>query len=272
MLATADDFGKVNLFRYPSIQERAQHIGYSGHSSHVMNVRWTVADECLISCGGNDKCVFQWKHSIVEMGGSGGAAATLTGAGGHSHAGLSHSHGAAAGGGEDDEGLDDGDASLLQGPAGGDESGAVKPWYHIDFSSTRPLFLNFCICRCPCVCVDLCPLCVCVRLGAIKTPKNPPHINPSAPSIAMELKWVHGFTSGTSAANTRVSDNLCYNADKDIVFPAAALGIKLNRPLAEDNASSVLDVFEPRVCTQTYFTGHDDDILSLAISSCRFFF
>jgi hypothetical protein len=48
-------------------------------------------------------------------------------------------------------------------PSGGDESGCVKPW-----------------------------------LGAVKTPKNPPPINPGVPAVTMDLKWVHGYASGTA--------------------------------------------------------------------------
>lgn len=33
---------------------------YRGHSSHVMNCRWSKDSETLITVGGNDRCVFQW--------------------------------------------------------------------------------------------------------------------------------------------------------------------------------------------------------------------
>ena len=46
-------------------------------------------------------------------------------------------------------------------PSGGDESGCVKPW-----------------------------------LGAIKAPKVPPPLNPGVPAVTLDLKWVHGYTSG----------------------------------------------------------------------------
>jgi hypothetical protein len=32
----------------------------------VTNVRWTLGDEYLISVGGNDRCVFQWKHEMMK--------------------------------------------------------------------------------------------------------------------------------------------------------------------------------------------------------------
>lgn len=61
LLATADDFGKVKLFRWPCVVPRAQHRPYGGHSSHVTNVSFTHANSWLISTGGADRAVFQWQ-------------------------------------------------------------------------------------------------------------------------------------------------------------------------------------------------------------------
>ena len=66
LVATADDFGKVKLLRYPCVEKGAGSLEYHGHSSHVTNVRWTAFDECLISTGGNDRSIFQWRHEIFE--------------------------------------------------------------------------------------------------------------------------------------------------------------------------------------------------------------
>ena len=60
LLATADDFGKVKLFRYPCVVPRAQPNEYYGHSSHVTNVAFTANDQTLLSTGGDDRAVFQW--------------------------------------------------------------------------------------------------------------------------------------------------------------------------------------------------------------------
>lgn len=62
LLATADDFGNVKLFRFPCAQDASKFLSYGGHSSHVTNVRWTTANQ-LLSVGGNDKCVFVWSMS-----------------------------------------------------------------------------------------------------------------------------------------------------------------------------------------------------------------
>ena len=42
------------------------------------------------------------------------------------------------------------------------------------------------------------------RIGAVKTPSKPPLVTPTAPNVKMDLCWVHGYTSGSTAANTRV--------------------------------------------------------------------
>jgi WD40 repeat protein len=69
-LATADDFGKVNLFHFPALNSKGSpHGSFVGHSSHVTCVRWarsecnssSNAKDYLLSIGGEDKCVFLWK-------------------------------------------------------------------------------------------------------------------------------------------------------------------------------------------------------------------
>ncbi|PRD20562.1 UNVERIFIED_CONTAM: Eml2 [Trichonephila clavipes] len=52
LVATGDDFGKVNIYSYPACQPKAPHHSYGGHSSHVTNVDFTPDDTRLISLGG----------------------------------------------------------------------------------------------------------------------------------------------------------------------------------------------------------------------------
>jgi microtubule-associated protein-like 6 len=61
LLATADDLGKVKLFRFPCVEKTAMSAAYDGHSSHVTNVRWSLSDSHLISLGGADNAVFIWR-------------------------------------------------------------------------------------------------------------------------------------------------------------------------------------------------------------------
>lgn len=70
LLATSDDFGRVNLYNWPCLNrhwtgkkwegEMNGAVQLEGHSSHVTNVRFSLDDSKLLSCGGNDKSVFQW--------------------------------------------------------------------------------------------------------------------------------------------------------------------------------------------------------------------
>lgn len=61
LLATGDDFGKVHLFSYPCSQFRASSHAYGGHSSHVTNVTFLHEDSHLISTGGKDMSIMQWR-------------------------------------------------------------------------------------------------------------------------------------------------------------------------------------------------------------------
>lgn len=61
ILATGDDYGYVNLFRYPCTQKGNEKHVKVGHSSHVMNVKFSPDGKYLFSVGGNDKAVMQWR-------------------------------------------------------------------------------------------------------------------------------------------------------------------------------------------------------------------
>ncbi|XP_058605619.1 echinoderm microtubule-associated protein-like 1 isoform X4 [Onychostoma macrolepis] len=61
LLVTGDDFGKVHLFSFPCSQSRAPSHIYGGHSSHVTNVNFLRDDSHLISTGGKDMSVMQWR-------------------------------------------------------------------------------------------------------------------------------------------------------------------------------------------------------------------
>ena len=68
VLATADDFGKVKLFKYPCVLEKAQYNSYNGHSSHVTKVKFSSGDRFVVSTGGNDKTVIIWQTDFGEAG------------------------------------------------------------------------------------------------------------------------------------------------------------------------------------------------------------
>ena len=61
VIATGEDTGKINLFRYPCNSEGNSFTSFVGHASHVTCVRFFPDDSTLVSAGGNDKCIFQWR-------------------------------------------------------------------------------------------------------------------------------------------------------------------------------------------------------------------
>ena len=68
LLATADDFGKVKLFRYPACQLKGcEYRTSNGHSSHVTNVRFLHDGQTIISTGGNDRCIFHWNVKSAKV-------------------------------------------------------------------------------------------------------------------------------------------------------------------------------------------------------------
>jgi len=61
LIATGDDYGYVNLFKYPSPVKNASKATFVGHSSHVMSVKFSPDQKNLFSVGGNDKTCIQWR-------------------------------------------------------------------------------------------------------------------------------------------------------------------------------------------------------------------
>ena len=59
-VAVGNDWGNVVIFNYPN-GEGAKSKDYKGHSEHVTNVKWNADDEYLISVGGYDQTIMQWK-------------------------------------------------------------------------------------------------------------------------------------------------------------------------------------------------------------------
>ncbi|XP_048368488.1 echinoderm microtubule-associated protein-like 3 isoform X1 [Sphaerodactylus townsendi] len=67
VVAVADDFCKVHLFQYPCAKPKAPSHEYGGHGSHVTNVRFTHNDGYLISMGGKDTSIFQWRVLVGSL-------------------------------------------------------------------------------------------------------------------------------------------------------------------------------------------------------------
>ena len=117
-IITADDSGLLKMFRYPCTAKGAPYAVESGHSSHVTNVRWSCDNKWVVSTGGNDRCVFQWKKLRDE----------------EPEGGIPHTESSEEG----HEDLDLFDPMDMAALMGGDESQAVKTWTGQIAAPSRP--------------------------------------------------------------------------------------------------------------------------------------
>lgn len=62
LVASGDDYGWVRLHNYPAVN-RESHKKYQAHSAFVVGVEWTGPGDYLVTVGGNDYAIFQWKLS-----------------------------------------------------------------------------------------------------------------------------------------------------------------------------------------------------------------
>jgi WD40 repeat protein len=60
LIASGDDFGTVRLHNYPAVDTEACNA-YNGHAEFVVGVDFLADDSRLISVGGADMSIFQWK-------------------------------------------------------------------------------------------------------------------------------------------------------------------------------------------------------------------
>jgi WD40 repeat protein len=54
LVVSGDDFGSLNIFRYPILNSNHQSIRLIGHSEHVVRARFVKDSEFLVTVGGND--------------------------------------------------------------------------------------------------------------------------------------------------------------------------------------------------------------------------
>ncbi|KAG2496899.1 hypothetical protein HYH03_004906 [Edaphochlamys debaryana] len=67
-LVTADDFSTVKLFNYPVVADDAPYKAFRGHASHVTSVRFLADDQIVVSAGGHDRGIYQWRTCGIASG------------------------------------------------------------------------------------------------------------------------------------------------------------------------------------------------------------
>lgn len=60
LIISGDDYGTVRLHNYPAI-DPTNHLAYGGHAEFVQGVELLRDDSQVITCGGEDMAIFQWK-------------------------------------------------------------------------------------------------------------------------------------------------------------------------------------------------------------------
>lgn len=192
VLATADDFGKVNLFRWPVVVQKQGCKSFLGHSSHVTKVKFSVDDHFVVSTGGNDKCVFVWQTDMAqdsepEASGEDFKDNEITKEKALDKKNIDQREKNKTKMGAALENNDPNSFFEFEQLGEGDQFLAVKPWE-----------------------------------GAIKPPTGyvkPPRNQNTPPAISLELEFVHGYR----AKDCR--NNLKYLNNGKIIYHAAAIGI-----------------------------------------------
>jgi microtubule-associated protein-like 6 len=193
VIASGDDFGKVKLYRYPCLSKEAQCSSFGGHSSHITNVRFSADDRYVLSTGGADLSIFQWRHKgpdVYELGGDNvdSEDEIVPEDNGELDVDVDMLVNYTKSGGLKYEPTDEDDIRVEDD--GGEEFMAVKPW-----------------------------------LGAIHAPtgwKDPKDVN-KPPQYTLELEFVHGYRGFDSR------DNVYYTASGEVLYSAAGVGIVYNR-------------------------------------------
>lgn len=62
LVVSCDDWGLVNMFNYPLLDNTHASRSYSGHSEHVVRSAFTADSQRMFTIGGQDKALIQWKR------------------------------------------------------------------------------------------------------------------------------------------------------------------------------------------------------------------
>ena len=230
LLATGDDFGKVKLFKYPCVVEKAQSNEFYGHSSHVTKVRFTANDRFVISTGGNDMTVMVWETDIEQAGGQQNQ---------EGYGAVDEEEYEATVIGDDDldgEVYFDHNAARRQrtknNKAQQAQHHAVEPNESDPFAEEALDHGDEALAVIP-------------WKGQIKPPKDfkrPSRGQNLAPNVDLQLDWVHGY-KGDCAKN-----NLRYTANGELAYHIAGVGV----------------VYNPDTHKQRFFQQHTDDVTAMA--------
>ena len=64
LLASVDNFGVLNVYRYPCLDHDCGSRSFKAHTLGARNCRFAFADQYIVTCGGEDRCIMQWRVQI----------------------------------------------------------------------------------------------------------------------------------------------------------------------------------------------------------------
>eukprot|EP00602_Paraphysomonas_sp_CaronLab_P006133 CAMPEP_0185021562 /NCGR_PEP_ID=MMETSP1103-20130426/4257_1 /TAXON_ID=36769 /ORGANISM="Paraphysomonas bandaiensis, Strain Caron Lab Isolate" /LENGTH=2261 /DNA_ID=CAMNT_0027553167 /DNA_START=29 /DNA_END=6811 /DNA_ORIENTATION=- len=66
MLVAVDNCGRLRVLGNPCISEQPNFLQARGHAADIQCIRFTIDDSYIISTGGTDGCIFQWRVVLPE--------------------------------------------------------------------------------------------------------------------------------------------------------------------------------------------------------------
>ncbi|KAI3380118.1 hypothetical protein SNEBB_001204 [Seison nebaliae] len=224
-IATGDDNGYVKLFRFPTTVKGSKYKRYLGHSAHVTNIRFMMDCTHLISVGGADHAIFQWKVQKK----SALSRLRMSTPGGDGQSDIES---------DEDDVLNQSTMSNVQQSFtdDDDDSGSEMTDYDLDSeienekqkSYERSVYKE-----------DLKLL-----RKKIRDDMKPGEKRAPPPNEGIEIEYVHGYR-GYDCHN-----NIIYIANKnEFIYNVAALGV----------------IYNINNGTQRFYNQHNDDVLSIAL-------
>ena len=200
-VASATNYGYINLFPYPTQHEEALSRRVLAHYGEISGFMFSYDGKRIVSCGRQDRCIIQWdvqtfkKDDVVEP------------LGGYASDDYALETRTAVEVGDDfmPEGKADSPGVLNNTPA----AGATK-------NEKRELEMN-------------------VWKEQITEPLHPPALNVNVPSVSLRLDHVFGYKCQGMRGNLR------YTEDGRVVYVAGTMGIVLNRETKKQSFYRVHD-------------------------------
>ena len=63
-LVSGEDDGCLRVFRYPAVGADVKSVVYAGHSSAIKGLAFSEDQRYIMSVGGYDVCMLQWRHIL----------------------------------------------------------------------------------------------------------------------------------------------------------------------------------------------------------------